>query len=223
MSSKQLPQPTEFGTKLSRNAKTLIKLVASIPFVGTALEAFFSSQMEAATEALMEAIEKGEIELLTEERYNYLIPLTYKYYESARTGATVRKLKILANILIENVTDFNKIDSNFSRICKKLEYLEDSDLEFVAKIYEIEKKNGLQQDLVRVGLFYINADILANKNDNGQVDTNEWLKISEILNNIASSGLLIPDGMTRYDKVSENYYITEDLRAICIASQKNSK
>jgi hypothetical protein len=140
-----------------------------------------------------------------------LVPMMYKYLETAREGEYDKNLRILASYLSSELELDVPDASNFSRMVRRVEGLSQTDLQVITMIDAfhsdfLERMAGQQIDLDRV---FVSATALQKSKHNRYGLS--LMDVHESIIDLAARGFLRVDGATRMSKSEEYYFATRNL------------
>ncbi|HEY0329155.1 MAG TPA: hypothetical protein VGC77_08630 [Rhodopseudomonas sp.] len=152
-------------------------------------------------QVLVDEMRAQQITELSEEKQIAFVPMAYRYFEAAKEGEYEHNLRVLsafiANELKQDVPDVPAV----SRMARRLEGLTKTELQVIALI-NVSLKSPTRATPAG-SRTYVSAPGLANDPDNREGIDGD--RLIDALAEIASRGLLIPDGASRTGKEEEYY------------------
>jgi hypothetical protein len=170
---------------------------------------------------LCEELARNNVTYLTEEMATAFVPMAYKYFEAAKEGEYEHNLKLLAELLRNEIAEETPDASSFSRMTRRVEGLTKTDLNVIALINSslstiTQASTEAPSQTERP---YVSAIRLArDPNNKSGID---HFTLQERLSDLAGRGLLIADGSTRFDKGEEYYFASSSFMEL-IQKAKNS-
>jgi hypothetical protein len=154
---------------------------------------------------LIEELKKANIDILSEEKAAAFIPMAYRFFEAAKEGEYEHNLKILAEYIKNELRMETPEPSDVARMATRIEGLTRNELKVIALINAslsriLKASTDASSQSERP---YVSANQLAKDPSNRENFDHFFLQ--EALTEIASRGLLIPDGAARYGKAEEYY------------------
>ncbi|MEH6950115.1 hypothetical protein V4R08_01995 [Nitrobacter sp. NHB1] len=150
---------------------------------------------------LVEELQTQEVSELPENKASLFVPMAYRYFEAAKEGEYEHNLRLLASFIANELKQEVPDAPAVSRMARRLEGLTKIDLKVIALINSSLTSPTKQSLNSRP---FVSAHGLAN--DANNKDKIDRERLSEALAEIASRGLLIPDGASRMDKGEEYYF-----------------
>jgi hypothetical protein len=170
---------------------------------------------------LVDELKKGNFQLLNDEKAAAFIPMAYKFFEAAKEGEYEHNLKLLAELL-KNEMQMDAPDvPAFARMTRRLEGLTRIELKVIALISASTTTTvTLATDAEALGERpFVSAQQLSkDPNNREKFDRN---LLQEVLSELASRGLLIADGASRLSK-PEEYYFTSSSFAELLQKATNA-
>jgi hypothetical protein len=184
--------------------------------VGAAISAsiltvFLDRTVRKAVRILTDQFRKRNLQRASIEQQEALVPMMYKYLETAREGEYDKNLRILASYLSGELELEVPNPSNFSRMVRRVEGLSETDLKVIALVEAVysgffARTAGQKVDPERT---FVSAARLQksehNKHGLSLVD------VQEAIIDLAARGFLRVDGATRVGKSEEYYFPTRNL------------
>jgi hypothetical protein len=172
-------------------------------------------------EILLKELRSGHLEVLTEDKAAAFIPMAYKFFEAAKEGEYEHNLRMLAELLKNEMQTDAPDVSSFARMSRRIEGLTRNELKVIALI------NASLSAIIRVSTAaptqadrpFVSAHSLAN--DPSNREKFDHFILQETLSDLAGRGLLIVDGATRLSK-SEEYYFASSSFMELIEKAKNA-
>jgi len=154
---------------------------------------------------LIEELKKGKIEILSEEKAATFIPMAYRFFEAAKEGEYEHNLRILAEYIKNELKLETPEPSEVTRMARRIEGLSRNELKVIALInVSLSRITKASTDApTQSERPFVSAGQLANDPNNR--DSFDHFFLQEALTEIASRGLLIPDGAARFGKTEEFY------------------
>jgi hypothetical protein len=170
---------------------------------------------------LLQELKKGNLEILDDEKAATFIPMAYKFFEAAKEGEYEHNLQILAEFLVNELKQEEPDPSAFKRMARRIEGLSKKELKVIALISVTDSTiTRISTDApAQSTRNFISASQLVNHpNNRGGLD---HLYLQEAFNELASRGLLLVDGASRFGK-SEEYYVASSNFVELIAKAKEA-
>jgi len=209
-----LPRPVEGAGGIAKLTTGIATVITAIWFppaalAGPALSYLIDRYVERPKKILLEELKSGNVDVLSDAQFAQFIPMGYKYFEAAKEGEYEHNLKILAAFIKNELKQDVPDAPNFSRMARRIEGLSKTELKVIALINSslstvIKVSNESPTEFNRP---YVSAHSLAN--DQSNKDKLDHFQIQESLTELASRGLLTPDGATRLSKHEEYYYASQ--------------
>jgi hypothetical protein len=218
----KLPALVKGGDRIATTTTTVVGAMvdAFVPGAGTVFSQLcghlIQKRMEDASQLLIEELRMGKVENLAAEKYTCFVPMGYQFFDAARRGESVKKLRLLARFLAGSLADSDPSPDEFIRISAKIEMLSNKDIEVMSSIYLIHNEGKFKEakSSSRKGLMYFEVD---------QIDSWNWVDASSSISALVAAGLIVPDGQIIWGKSGEFYYLTTDFVRICkFAVEKTS-
>jgi hypothetical protein len=105
MNNSNLPQPTQIGSKVGHHIGAITKCFGIIPFFGVGIQIYIDGRFKQAQKIIQEKIAEGNIDLLDDDQYKYLIPNLFHFFESVKNGEEIHNLRIIAEIIFDKLHD----------------------------------------------------------------------------------------------------------------------
>jgi hypothetical protein len=140
--------------------------------------------------------------------------MAYRFFEAAKEGEYEYNLRILAEFLRSELNEDEPDPSGFSRMARRLEGLSRKELQVIALINAscstiVQASNDAPTQTERP--FVSATQLLNERNNGGRFDR---YTLQETLTELASRGLLVPDGASRLSKSEEYYYTSSNFMAL---------
>lgn len=223
MTNAMVEAPSEVHLKTTKNCspglKTdLVKLsigiaanVAGVVFpgagtIGPILNFAIDRYVKRPQQVLVEELHEQRLTELSEDKATDFVPMAYRYFEAAKEGDYEHNLRILASFIANELKQEIPDVPAVSRMARRLEGLTKKELKVIAMIdafFASPDRKRLQSRLKSERPF-VSAYGLANAPCNA--DRLDGEELADALTEIASRGLLIPDGATRLSKAEEYYF-----------------
>jgi hypothetical protein len=158
------------------------------------------------TKILIEELKSGNIDALTDEKAATFIPMAYKFFEAAKEGEYEHNLRVLAELL-KNEMQMDAPDvSAFARMSRRIEGLTLNELKVIALINASLSTISMASTVAptQTERPYVSAYSLAK--DPSNREKFDHFMLQESLSDLAGRGLLIVDGATRASKQEEYYF-----------------
>jgi len=194
-----LPAPVEGAggiAKLTTGIATVIMAIWFPPaaLAGPAFSYLIDRYVERPKKILLEELKSGNVDVLSNPQFTQFIPMGYKYFEAAKEGEYEHNLKILASFITNELKQDIPEAPNFSRMARRIEGLSKTELKVISLI------NSSLSTITRSSTNsptqgerpYVSAHSLAS--DPSNKDKLDHSQLRESLAELASRGLLIPDG-----------------------------
>jgi hypothetical protein len=170
---------------------------------------------------LLNELKSGNIAILDDAKAAAFIPMAYKFFEAAKEGEYEHNLRILAELLVNQMQSITPEVSAFARASRRIEALSLDDLKVIALIdatlsrtaLDTTEANGQAEEP------WVSAHLLAIDPLNSEAF--DRARIKESLNDLASRGLLTVDGSTRWNKAEEYYFPSSSFKDL-VANARNS-
>ena len=163
---------------------------------------------------LVDELTRGNIGLLNEELAAAFIPMAYKFFEAAKEGEYEHNLRVLAELLKNELASDTPDVSAFTRMARRFEALTLTELKVIALIntsirtLTMASTEGPGQCLRP----YISAHSLSvDPNNKEEFDL---FMLQEVLSDLAGRGLLVADGAARLGKQEEYYYTSSSFQSL---------
>ena len=212
--NENLPKPTEGAENVARLATGIATAFAALAFppaalVGPLLDFAISRFIERPTQILLDELKSGNIQILTAEQAVQFMPMTYKFLEAAKEAEYEHNLKILAAYIANELKEEVPDAPAFARMARRLEGLTQTELKVIALIdLWLSTMSQASTDTPTEGSRpYVSATGLAKFPNN--TDGLNRFDLQEALTELASRGLLKPDGATRTGKAEEYYFASQ--------------
>jgi hypothetical protein len=170
---------------------------------------------------LIEELKSGNFNLLTDEKAAAFIPMAYKFFEAAKEGEYEHNLRLLAELLKNELKMDTPDVPAFARMARRVEGLTREDLKVIALISASRSTTiRLSTDApAQTERSFISANQLSN--DPSNREKFDRFMLQEVLSDLAGRGLLIVDGATRVSK-AEEYYFTSSSFMELVEKAKNT-
>ena len=210
-----LPQPTKNARDIYEITGAVIESIPGVSLLKKFADIHLNRKLEEALKLIAKEVQECGIEVLSDIQYEYYLSSAYRFAEQVRLGDYQHNLKILRRILVDGLKSNSTDSGKIGRHARQLEYLSEFEIDVLAGCFEVKKmKDGDKEDKHK----FISSDILKAKI--GRFNDLDRNKLRESLCVLYSRGLLIADGVTRYDKEEEYFYMTADATQIIAAAEK---
>ena len=204
---KKLPSPTNGASEV---AKLAIGVAASLlpgagvvaPIANFAIE----RRVNAARNFVIEELSRGNIKILTDKQIDALMPMGHKLSEAAKAGEYKHNLRLLAEILKNELQKDEPDPCGFARMANRISGLSLDEMKVIALIdASLSKLNKSSTDAPTQSTRpFVSAQQLASDPSNqGKYDR---FLLEDFLNELAARGLLIPNGSMLAGKNEQYYY-----------------
>jgi hypothetical protein len=212
-----LPAPVEGAggiAKLTTGIATVIMAIWFPPaaLAGPAFSYLIDRYVERPKKILLDELRSGNVDVLSNPQFTQFIPMGYKYFEAAKEGEYEHNLKILAAFITNELKQDVPDAPNFSRMARRIEGLSKTELKVIALINStlstIERSSTSSMQASSQGARpYVSGSALAS--DPKNKDKLDRFQFQETLAELASRGLLVPDGAVVVGKGEEYYYAAQ--------------
>jgi hypothetical protein len=163
---------------------------------------------------LVDELRRGNFDALTEENAAAFIPMAYKFFEAAKEGEYEHILRVLAELLKNEMRSETPDVSAFARMSRRVQGLTRDELKVVVLINaSLTTISMAATDAPTQGdRPYVSAHSLSI--DSSNKEHFDRFALKEILSDLAGRGLLVVDGMTRFDKTDEYYFTSSSFEAL---------
>jgi hypothetical protein len=173
---------------------------------GPALNFAIDRYVKRPQKLLVEEMHAQQVTELSEEKLIDFVPMAYRYFEAAKEGEYEHNLRVLASYIANELKQDLPDAPTVARMARRLEGLTKTELKVIALINSSLTSSTRQELQSRP---FVSAHSLANdRNNKDKLDTE---LLEEALTEIASRGLLIPDGASRLNKGEEYYFASRAL------------
>lgn len=187
------------------------------PIVSFAIE----QKVKRALNYVIEELKRGNVGILTDEKAETLIPMAYKIFEAAKEGEYEHNLRLLAEVLKNELQKDDPDPAGFARMAGYIAGLSLDELKVIAlidaslsKLHKSSTNAPTQSTRP-----FVSAHQLAS--DPSNRENFDHLLLEDVLNELAARGLLIPHGGTVAGK-SEQYYYAANSFMHLIAKARNT-
>lgn len=185
----------------------IITSIAGIPSFGNLAIGIMNKRVEAAQEILREAIREGNLDLITAEQYEELVPMGYKFFEAAKQGEQKHILMVLAQIVSDKAQNIELDAQEFLRISRRIEGLSKGELGILVRIHEHFRNQTEPTKISRQNLIKI-------------IDADVGYELDLILADFVSRGLLISSPSETIDDIGPNYSFSPVLDVVVSSALK---
>jgi hypothetical protein len=219
MNKENLPAPTDNASQTASLVTGIGTALAAIWFPAAALaQPVISLLIERYTKRpekiLLDRIREGDLEMLSEDQLYQFVPTAYRFYEASKAAEYERNLKIFGEFIVNELKQPQPSAGNFLKMARQLEGISEEELCVLAlseaamkEIDSASPKSGYM-----VGQAFVAASTLAERDDGSHRLSRD--QIAGALHDLASRGLLTPDGASRLDKAEEYYMRSFSLREL---------
>ncbi|TDI58190.1 MAG: hypothetical protein E2O93_03200, partial [Alphaproteobacteria bacterium] len=127
MSVKGLPAPSAGAKQIALMCSAIVSDVAAllnVPGTNTFhqfISALIDRRCNRSQTILLEALQSGEVDILSDAQAEFAIPVAFRFFQAARDGEAAHNLRIMADIIAGRIKA-NKLDpTDFLRIARQLE------------------------------------------------------------------------------------------------------
>lgn len=210
----QLPVPLKGSGDIAKLTTGIFTAAIAVWFPPAAMAAPLMNYLidrciQPAQKILLDKISSGNIEVLSEQQLAEYVPMAYRFFEAAKEGEYQHNLEILASYITNELKQDLPDAANFSRMARRLESLSKTELQVIALINSSSAviARGDTRGSMQAPRPFVSASILVNdQNNKNNIDR---FQLQESLSELASRGLLIPDGASRWSKAEEQYYVSK--------------
>jgi len=180
------------------------------PIAGYAIERY----VRRPERILVEELTRANVGLLDDERAAAFIPMAYKFFEAAKEGEYEHNLRVLAELLKNELASDTPDVSAFARMARRLEALTLTELKVIALInasirtITMASTEGPGQSERP----YVSAHTLSH--DPNNKENFDPFILQEVLSDLAGRGLLVVDGAARVSKHEEYYYVSSSFQSL---------
>ena len=170
---------------------------------------------------LIEKLKEGNIEILSDEKAAAFIPMAYKYFEAAKEGEYEHNLKILAELLMNEMHLDVPDVSNFARISRRIEGITYTELKVIVLINSSIRTISMASTDApsQTERPFVSAITLAR--DPGNKEKFDHFMLQETLSDLAGRGLLVAEGSTKWNKAEENYFASSNFMKLIEKANKS--
>jgi hypothetical protein len=214
-----LPRRTEGLVETTKLTTGIAVAIASVflpgvGVIGPIAEYAINKFVKEPEMVLISKIKKGNVQLLDEEHAAAFIPMAYKFFEVAKEGEYEHNIRILAELLANEMREPVPDVSGFARLSRRIEGLTIKDLEIIALIDAVlQSGSGTLKDSEGGAAPYLVSAFSLSNNDLNK-ENFDRVTIQECLSDLSSRGLLIAEGASRFDKAEEYYYPSSSFRQL---------
>jgi hypothetical protein len=225
-SDENLPSTKKGATEVAKLTTGIAATIAGIVFPGASVLGPIASYaidkyIKRPTEILIKELKSGNIEVLADEKAAAFIPMAYKFFEAAKEGEYEHNLRVLAELLKNEMQTDAPDTSGFARMSRRIEGLTHNELKVIVLI------NASLSAITRASTDaptqterpFVSAHSLAN--DPSNREKFDHFMLQEALSDLAGRGLLTVEGTTRFNK-SEEYYFASSSFMELIEKAKNA-
>jgi hypothetical protein len=150
----------------------------------------------------------GNISVLTDEQQAAFVPMAFRYFEAARQGEYEHNLELLAAYITGELQKEIPDAGGVARLARRVEGLTKPELKIIATINS-HKTGTIYFPGANSGptASYMHSSQSLHPFFENDREMTPYI-IKSCLTDLNSRGLLIADGMTRYNKSEEYYYIS---------------
>jgi hypothetical protein len=222
-----LPSTKKVTTEVAKLTTGIAGAIAGIFFPGASVlgpiaNYAIDKYIKRPEEILIKELKSGNLEVLTDEKAAAFIPMAYKFFEAAKEGEYEHNLRMLAELLKNEMQTDAPDVSSFARMSRRIEGLTHNELKVIALINaSLSAIIKLSTDDVpaQTNRPFVSAHSLAN--DPSNREKFDHFMLQETLSDLAGRGLLIVDGATRLDKYEEYYFASSSFMEL-IEKAKNA-
>ncbi len=170
---------------------------------------------------LIDQLKSGNTTVLNDEKAAAFIPMAYKYFEAAKEGEYEHNLKILAELLVNEMNLDVPDVPEFARMSRRIEGITYTDLKVIALISSSIRTISMASTEARSQSErpYVSA-INLSRDPNNREKFDHFL-LQEILSDLAGRGLLVVDGSTKWDKAEEYYFASSNFMKLIEKANKS--
>jgi hypothetical protein len=176
--------------------------------IGEALKHAAERRMRKAQEILSKEISDGDIDRLSDEYYEELIPSAYMFFEAAQKGEYVHNLRFIAHAIGRNIRRNTISAGKIGRLASRIQYLEDIKLRTLALLFDSFSGRGGDCATMAHGRSIVVLPRLAEKLN---IDEDSCFRI---LSDLASRGFLTAESNISIDQTRAFYSPTDVLREL---------
>jgi hypothetical protein len=175
------------------------------PFLNFAIDRYVKRPQK----LLVDEIRAQEITEPSEEMMVRFVPMAYRYFEAAKEGEYEHNLRVLASYIAKELKQEAPDPPRVARMARRLEGLTKIELKVIALINSsmTSPTKKLLPSSTEPERPYVSAYVLEH-DPNNEDNFDRW-QLAEALTELASRGLLIPDGAARLDKGEEYYFASQ--------------
>jgi hypothetical protein len=221
-----LPSTKKGATEVAKLTTGIAGAIAGIFFPGAGIlgpiaNYAIDKYIKRPEEILIKELKSGNIEVLTDEKAGKFIPMAYKFFEAAKEGEYEHNLRVLAELLKNEMQTDAPDVSGFARMSRRIEGLTLNELKVIALInVSLSAVTMLSTvALAQTERPFVSAHSLAN--DPSNREKFDHFMLQETLSDLAGRCLLIVDGATRFDKGEEYYFASSSFKEL-IEKAKNA-
>lgn len=205
MSLDGLPAPTSNARHVALTSSAVVSDVLSLFLVpgATIFHQAFSNlierRLQRAQNIVLEAVEKGDIHLLSDPELEFAIPTTFRFFQAARNGEAAHNLRIMADIIAGRIRTKRLDPADFLQTARQLEGLRISDLAALVAVHEMDGPFRSRHEGVGDWREQKLASTLIPSYFASKVELGSSLAL------LAGRGLIVPDQQTTLDASLQAY------------------
>ena len=163
---------------------------------------------------LIDEMRRGNFDALSEENAAAFVPMAYRFFEAAKEGEYEHVLRVLAELLKNEMQSEAPDASAFARMSRRVQGLTRDELKVIALIHASLTTMAFAAtgEQSRGDRPYVSAHTLAI--DPSNKEEFDHFTLQESLSDLAGRGLLVVDGSSSFNKSGEYYFASSSFQAL---------
>ena len=206
-----LPSTKKGSTEVAKLTIDIAGAVAGIflpgaSILGTIANFAIEKYVRRPERILIDEFQRSNIEIVNDEKAATFVPMAYRFFEAAKEGEYEHILRILAELLKNEMESDSPDVSSFARMSRRIEGLTRNELKVIVLINaSLSAITMASTDApMQTERPYVSAHSLAI--DPSNREHFDRFMLQEALSDLAGRGLLIVDGASRLSKHEEYYF-----------------